>query len=132
MRQHVSPVQQELHRRQQDRFSKTEAGAPWWVGTSPGGKVYEVFGARKGFTNRHAVAKVKERLPNVHGWAEKELGRYYGFSPISLLSDISDEDLVQDVAVVLSSQEPKEDGEFLLQVAQAMVDVFNVMNLDEL
>lgn len=132
MSDHVNPVQQELHRKQQERFSKTEAGRPWWVGTSPTGKVYEVFGAKKGFTNRHSVAMVKERLVGVHGWAEKELDRYYGFSPVSMLSNLSDEDLVRDVVVVLHAQEPTEDEAFLREVAQAMVDVFNVMDLDEL
>lgn len=132
MSDYVNPVQQELHRKQQDRFSKTEAGKPWWAGTSPSGKVYEVYGAKKGFTNRHAVAKVKERLEGVHGWAEKELDRYYGYSPVSMLKDLPDEDMVKDVVVVLRAQEPHEDEAFLSKVAQAMVDVFNVMALDEL
>lgn len=131
MSDRLSPIQQEIHRKQRDRFSKTEAGNPWWVKTAPSGKVYEVFGARKGFTNRHAVAKVKEKLSNVHGWAEKELDRYYGFSPVSMLTDASDDEMVADVAVVLRAQEPKEDETFLREVAHAMVDVFNIMVLDE-
>lgn len=132
MSDYVNPVQQELHRKQQERFSKTEAGRPWWTGTSPSGKVYEVFGVKKGFTNRHSVAMVKERLPNVHGWAEKELDRYYGYSPVSMLRNPPDDEMVKDIAVALRAQEPKEDETFLLQVAQVMVDVFNVMVLDEL
>jgi hypothetical protein len=131
MSSRVSPVQQELHRKQQERFSKIEAGRPWWTGTSPGGKVYEVFGAKKGFTSRHSVAVVKEKLTEVCGWAEKELGRYYGFSPVSLMDDLSDEAMAKDVLTEIRTQEPKESEEFLLLVAQALVDVFNVMVLDE-
>lgn len=131
MSDYISPVQQELHKRQQERFSKTEAGRPWWSGTSPSGKVYEVFGAKKGFTNRHAVAVVKEQLPSVRGWAERELGRYYGFSPTTLMEDHSEEEMSRHVLGDLQKTEPNEDESFLLQVAQAMVDTFNVMVLDE-
>lgn len=132
MSDHFSPVQQELHRRQQDLFSRTEAGRAWWAGTSPSGKVYEVFGAKKGFTNRHSVVMVKEQLSGVHGWAEKEAGRYYGFSPSTLLDSHSEEEMVQHVLGSLQQSEPNEDRQFLTQVARAMVDVFNVMDLDDL
>lgn len=126
----MNPSQRDIHERNVARFSQTEAGDAFSSHTSKQGRLFQVFAQNRELRGAHSVLTVIERCTgSVNGYTRKEITRYHGVSPISLLKDLSDEDLLRDVMTEIRNQEQHEEEDLLREVAQAMIDAFNVVVL---